>query len=124
MPVTESPCPGSASTVAPMLVSTLVSPPRRGERTNTLRRGCLVSSRTSVMPAMLPRAGRAHIGAESGPGDRTLVRWTRSPFSNQAFPRWTTLPRSRLFAMIGKLLVNIAVNRHLVPPSHTTGIRR
>jgi hypothetical protein len=26
--------------------------------------------------------------------------------------------------MIGKLLVNIAVNRHLVPPSHTTGIRR
>jgi hypothetical protein len=52
-----------------------------------LRRGCLVSSRISVMPAMLPRAGRAHIGAESGPGDRTLVRWTRSPLSDLAYGR-------------------------------------
>ncbi|WP_338176012.1 hypothetical protein, partial [Candidatus Dormiibacter inghamiae] len=30
--------------------------------------------------------------------------------TSQAFPRWTMLPRSRLFSMIGKLLVNIAVN--------------
>jgi hypothetical protein len=44
--------------------------------------------------------------------------------TSQAFPRWTTLPRSRLSAMIGKLLVNIPVNRHLVPPSHDAGTRR
>jgi signal transduction histidine kinase len=34
----------------------------------------LVSSRTSIMLAMLTRAGRAHIGVRSGLGDRTLIR--------------------------------------------------
>jgi hypothetical protein len=74
MPVTESPWPGSASTVAPMLVKTLVSPLRRGDRTNTSRRSCPVSSHTSVMPAMLPGGGvLAHrsevrdLGSDPGP---------------------------------------------------------
>ncbi|MDQ2792097.1 MAG: hypothetical protein M3Y73_21235, partial [Actinomycetota bacterium] len=49
MPVTESPWPDSTSTVAPMLVSTLVSPLRRGERTNTSGRSWLVRSHTSIM---------------------------------------------------------------------------
>jgi len=42
----------------------------------------------------------------------------------QTVPRWTTLPRSRLFAIIATLLVTIAVNRRVVPASHLTGIRR
>jgi hypothetical protein len=33
----------------------------------------LVSSRTSIIPAMLPRAGGAHIGAAAGVRDQTQV---------------------------------------------------
>src|SRR5437764_9238290 len=58
-----------------MPVSTLASPLRRGERTNTSCRTCLVSSSNSSMPTMLPRAGRAHIGAGSEIGNQTLLRY-------------------------------------------------
>ena len=60
-PVTASPWPASARTVAPIAVNTLDSPLRRGERTNTSWLTGLVSPRTSIMPITLPHAGgRAH----------------------------------------------------------------
>ena len=84
MPVTERPPPGSAMTVAPMPVSTRASPLPRGERTYTSGRQRSVgsiSSRPSIMPAMLPWGGRSHIGAGAGIRDRTLVRLSTRRFA-------------------------------------------
>lgn len=69
-PVTTSPPPEPARTVASMPVSTLTSPLRRGERTYTSHATGLVSSATSIMPTMLPPVVGGHIGAGSEMGIR------------------------------------------------------
>lgn len=58
-----------------MLISTLASPRRRGERTKTSHWAGLTGSHAFITLTRLPPAGHAHIGARSGIGHRTLLRY-------------------------------------------------